>query len=256
MTGLPTKPPQRPMIAFVIPTKRDWRVSGCVEHLTSYIRSRRLDAEIIVAGSMEAPVVGSYIKYIPASPTSKGNAVRSGVLASAGELICLCDSDMRMPFEDLDRLFRTLEYADVALGNRLDPRSKCDAAPPVLRRAATSVYRYLVQRVFGIKNVDTQFGLKAFRREAASQIFHSQVIQGFGFDVELVLRARTMGYRITNVPVRWNWCPYSTIRLHRVVPQMLLEMLQLWVWHNANLRSSVGSSAGDIQTIIQSQRAT
>lgn len=218
---------------------------GCVEHLTGYIRKRGLNAEIIISGSMEFGFLGSSIKYVSASPASKGNAVRTGILTTAGELICLCDADMRTPFEDLDALFCTLEHADVVLGSRLELRSKCDARPPLLRRMASSVYRRLVQRVFGLANVDTQFGLKAFRREAASRIFRFQVIQGFGFDVELVLRARRMGCRVTNVPVRWSWCPHSTIRLHRVVPQMLLEIFRLWMWHSAEPAPLHLKSAGE-----------
>ena len=43
---------------------------------------------------------------------------------------------------------------------------------------------------------DTQCGFKAFRREAAREIFARQTIDGFAFDVEVILLAQVLGYRI------------------------------------------------------------
>ncbi len=220
------------MISFVIPVKNDPRIQECTNHLQHYIRDRVLNAEIIISGS--GHISGASVhssKYVPAMPASKGNAVRAGVLASAGEVICVCDADMRVPFEDLDAMFDTLEHADIVLGNRFDPSSRCDSTPPITRRVTSLVYRWIVRCIFGIVDTDTQFGLKVFRRSAARYVFRYQRIQGFSYDVELVLRAQNGGFRLANSPVRWRWHAQSTIRLYRVIPLMLFEIASLRVWH-------------------------
>jgi hypothetical protein len=220
--------PRGSAVSFVIPTNDDDRVVGCVQHLTSYIQRRGLNAEIIVSGCLGSASLTSNSRYIPVVPASKGNAIRAGIWASNGQSICLCDADMRVAFAELDTLLYALKQAEVVLGDRVHSDSVCVAYPPLRRRMASATYRWLVQRLFGLEGMDTQFGLKAFRRSAALRLSSAPLVHGFGFDVELVLRARMFGYRVVNCPVQWGWCPQSTIRLHRVVPSMLLELVYLW----------------------------
>jgi dolichyl-phosphate beta-glucosyltransferase len=80
------------------------------------------------------------------------------------------------------------------------------------RRIDEPVYRHLMGRVFnrvvqalavpGVE--DTQCGFKAFSRAAAQAIFQRQRIDGFGFDVEVLDRARRLGYAVRVVPLRWE----------------------------------------------------
>jgi dolichyl-phosphate beta-glucosyltransferase len=49
---------------------------------------------------------------------------------------------------------------------------------------------------------DTQCGLKAFRREAAHQLFSRAKVNGFAFDVELLLLATQLGLPVAEIPVR------------------------------------------------------
>jgi dolichyl-phosphate beta-glucosyltransferase len=50
---------------------------------------------------------------------------------------------------------------------------------------------------------DTQCGFKAFQRNAAQEIFSRVQQDGFGFDVEAILVAQTLGFRLLELPVEW-----------------------------------------------------
>jgi dolichyl-phosphate beta-glucosyltransferase len=70
---------------------------------------------------------------------------------------------------------------------------------------------------------DTQCGFKAFRREAAREIFALQTIDGFAFDVEVLLLAQALGCRIRELPVRWLNSPESKVHIVRDSLRMLMD---------------------------------
>src|SRR6185436_6578049 len=73
-----------------------------------------------------------------------------------------------------------------------DPAVSVRARPH--RALAGRVFNWIVARV-GVRGIaDTQCGFKAFTPLAT---------QGFGFDVELLLRARAAGLRVVEVAVNW-----------------------------------------------------
>jgi hypothetical protein len=72
---------------------------------------------------------------------------------------------------------------------------------------------------------DTQCGFKAFRREAAREIFSLQSIDGFAFDVEVILLAQGLGCRISELPVRWLNSTESKVRIVRDSLRMLMDVI-------------------------------
>ena len=61
--------------------------------------------------------------------------------------------------------------------------------------------------------------------EVADELFGALRTNGFGFDVELVLRAERRGYRIAEVPVNWTDQPGSKVGVFRDGPRMLTEIV-------------------------------
>src|SRR3982074_2719785 len=59
---------------------------------------------------------------------------------------------------------------------------------------------------------DAQCGFKAFPAEAAQRLFPPLLTPGFGFDVEILYRAKLAGYAIVEVPTRWITSPLPTAR--------------------------------------------
>ena len=64
-------------------------------------------------------------------------------------------------------------------------------------------------------------------RPAVRRAIRSLRTDGFAFDVEVLRRARRLGFRVTEVPVRWNTSSASRPRLVRDYARMLGEILRM-----------------------------
>jgi glycosyltransferase involved in cell wall biosynthesis len=134
----------------------------------------------------------------------KGAAVRSGMLAAAGDLLVFADADMATPPNQLPALLAALGRADVALGSRFQPDgSDLRASQPPLRRVLGRLFHALAAVWVTGSVRDTQCGFKGFRREPARDLFGRQQITSIVFDVELIYLARRRNYRLEIVPVQW-----------------------------------------------------
>jgi dolichyl-phosphate beta-glucosyltransferase len=92
------------------------------------------------------------------------------------------------------------------------------------RVAAGRVFNWLVARV-GVRGIaDSQCGFKAFTAAAARALFGPLATPGFGFDVELLLRAQAAGLRVVEVAVNWADQPGSKVGVVRNGPGMLWQI--------------------------------
>ena len=134
----------------------------------------------------------------------KGSAVRAGMLVADGDALVFADADMATPPDQLGKLIRALETADVALGSRIQTDgSDMRATQPRFRRLVGRIFRFAAQLWATGPVRDTQCGFKGFRRTAARDLFGRLRITSIVFDVDLIFLARRRGYRIAIVPIAW-----------------------------------------------------
>ena len=157
----------------------------------------------------------------------KGTAVRTGMLAARGFYRLFADADGATPIQELKRLEAPLVAgADVAFGSRALRDPGVSVAARRHRIIAGRMFNWLVARL-GLAGVsDSQCGFKAFTGPAAERLFEALSTRGFGFDVELLLLARAVGYRIVEVPVNWADQSGSKVGVLRHGPGMVLEILK------------------------------
>ena len=74
---------------------------------------------------------------------------------------------------------------------------------------------------------DTQCGFKFFSAEAGRRIFAGLRTSGFSFDVELLVRAHALGYRITELPVVWTDGANSSLQPLTHGGQIVRELVRL-----------------------------
>jgi glycosyltransferase involved in cell wall biosynthesis len=136
----------------------------------------------------------------------KGYAVRHGMLDSKMEWRLLTDADLSAPIEELEKLWNAVKdgSAEIAIGSRAVDRSLIGVHQPGIRETAGKVFNLVMQILVGLHIRDTQCGFKLFRGDVADLVFERQRIERFGFDVEALFVARNLGYRIAEIPVRWN----------------------------------------------------
>jgi dolichyl-phosphate beta-glucosyltransferase len=155
----------------------------------------------------------------------KGAAVRSGVLASRGELILFTDADGATPIEYEARLREAIsEGADIAVGSRLVGESGIVRSH--LRRWGGGVFSKLTRFFLRVRVHDTQCGFKMFRREAGMNLFSLCEINGFIFDAFLIRIAEELRYRVDEVSVGYRDVAGSRFRLWKDPWIMIADLIQ------------------------------
>jgi dolichyl-phosphate beta-glucosyltransferase len=156
----------------------------------------------------------------------KGAAVRAGMLRARGGLRLMADADGATPILEIKRLEAALqEGADLAVGARALADPSVVVRARTHRRLAGHVFIRLVHALGVRQVVDTQCGFKLFRAAVADDLFGALRTDGFGFDVELVLRAERRGYRIAEVPVNWADQPGSKVGVLKDGPSILAQIV-------------------------------
>ena len=229
-----------PRVSIIIPAYNEAdRLGRALEQVLRCVRHRAWQAEVVVVndGSSDdtSDLVRQWMETHPeltllenAGNRGKGYSVRNGLLQASGDIVMFTDADMSAPIEEAERLFAAIEAgADVAIGSRWLEKQRQTRHQPLYRRFFGRCYNRLTRTVMGLPFKDTQCGFKAFRREAAQDIFRLQTIERWGFDPEILFIAQKLGLHIEEVPVSWGHDERSRISYLRDGTQMLKEMLEI-----------------------------
>jgi dolichyl-phosphate beta-glucosyltransferase len=162
--------------------------------------------------------------------SGKGAAVRAGMLAARGEERLFSDADLSTPIEELPRLREKLGgRCQVVIASRALKESRIETHQPGRREMIGRTYNRLLQLIALPGLHDTQCGFKLFGAEAAVACFTPLQTRRFGFDAEVLLRARRLGWTVAEVPVRWAHKEDSRVSAMRDSARTLYELLMLQV---------------------------
>ncbi len=127
----------------------------------------------------------------------KGHDVQTGVLAARGEKRIFMDADLATPLRHLPALSRALDDHEVAIG----VRNLSGIHKGFIRTFLSQAGNFLIRCVLlpGIK--DTQCGFKGFQAAAAKKLCGALKTKGWGFDMEILARARRAKYNIGQVAI-------------------------------------------------------
>ncbi len=171
------------------------------------------------------------LRLITLPHRGKGSAVKHGMLAAAGEYRFLCDADLSMPIEFIERLLPPLAPAtDIVIGSRAAPGAR-RIGEPRRRRLMGRVFNAMT-RLLAVPGIaDTQCGFKIFRGETAQALFAQQTLDGFAFDAEILFLARRYGFTIAERGIDWHYRAESKVRPFRDSWGTLRDLLIIrWRW--------------------------
>lgn len=160
----------------------------------------------------------------------KGYAVRSGMGMARGEFVFFMDVDLSVPLEtvlEFIAYFRKHPEIDVLVGNRQHAQSRIVRRQNRLRETMGKCYNWLIRRLVPVEIRDTQCGFKAFRAHAAREIFSRQKLDGFAFDLEVLLLAKKLGFKVVDLPVEWINSPESKVHIVRDSLRMLMDAVKV-----------------------------
>ena len=159
------------------------------------------------------------VRLIDAPHGGKGAAVGRGMDKALGEWRFLCDADLSMPANNLGRFFSGPDgpddpggpsseigspLYDVSIGSREAPGAR-RFNEPRSRHVKGRLFNYAV-RILALRGMqDTQCGFKLFSAEAAERLFPHQTLNGWAFDVELLVMAKKAGFTVGEVAIDWYY---------------------------------------------------
>jgi dolichyl-phosphate beta-glucosyltransferase len=229
-----------PALSIVIPAYNEAaRIGSTLGATRAFLDARQLgEAEIIVVddGSTDSTcnVVEEHARRDPRvrlirleRNRGKGAAVRRGVLDSRGMRVLFMDADLATPLGELAKLERAVDDgADIAIGSRGLRESNITTRQHPVRESMGRTFNLMVQAlaVPGIK--DTQCGFKLFKGDVGRRLFGEATVDGFAFDVEILLLARGR-YKVTEVPVVWRHVEQSKVSPGRDAARMLWDVMKM-----------------------------
>lgn len=88
-------------------------------------------------------------------------------------------------------------------------------------------YQFMNRVLFNLKIKDTQVGLKIFKREVLEKIMPKVLCKKFAFDLEILVNANRLKYKIKEVPIELKYRFSSSINV-KAVFWMILDTLAVF----------------------------
>ena len=154
------------MISIIIPCKKEKNIAEMMIETEKCFP----DAQIIVSGDRYG--------------YGKGWALREGLKEAVGEIIVFVDGDLDIHPKEINKVVNGLLIYDIVVGTK-------KPSGPWHRKVITVCSRLFVEILFGL-NMDTQTGLKAFKRDCLPRWKDNS----FAFDIEILHKAKKKGYTI------------------------------------------------------------
>lgn len=226
----------QPELSVVVPAyKKQFVVAEALRGIQATLSDAGINHEIIVVidGSpddTEATVRGSGVTSlrIISYPENRGKgfAIRTGLASVRAPLVAFADADVDLHPSDLVNLQRLLlvSGADGIVGSKFHADSRIHY--PIGRRLQSATYRQITRALFGLKISDTQTGLKVFKSDPVKAAAEKTRVDGFAFDLELLVQLHDQGCILVDGPVTLEYSFSSTVPIGAAV-SVLADTLKL-----------------------------
>jgi len=208
---------QKPYLSVIIPAYREAeRIVKNLKEAAAYFSDKKYSYEflVVIDGSSDNTheVVRGFahtIKNLQVIENKenhgKGYVVRQGLLKAAGKYRVFLDADGSTAITHLDSFLPEFENGfDVVIGSRKIKGAFIQIHQPKIREIMGIGGNILTRIVLGLWSYpDTQCGFKMLTAQAAREVASRMIVDRFGFDFELVILAKKMGFKIKQLPVRW-----------------------------------------------------
>ncbi len=161
----------------------------------------------------------------------KGYAVRSGIIKTTGDYVMFVDSGSCVPPDNILRgleLLKTGKY-DIAHGSRKLAGTHLIKNHGLYRHICSEFFHWFVVHIMKIPKelTDTQCGFKIYRGDTARLLYGQCIIDGFMFDIEIIIRAINQHYRIAEFPIDWTCDLDSRLSPTKSSWRILFELLKI-----------------------------
>ena len=248
MLGMPashTHPP--PDLSIVIPVLNEaGKILQDIQSAAEFCHDQGIVAEIVLSddgstdNSMEVarqartglPGGISLVVLTSDEHHGKGYAVRKGMLAANGTIVMFADSGGNIAWKFILGAIVLIAggTCQIVHGSRRLPESNILVRQPLPRRILSILFQGFARLILPIPGqlTDTQCGFKFYSREVAKELFQECALNGFLFDLDIILMAQRRGFTIREIPIDWRCDRDSRLRLRDNIYQMAKELRILY----------------------------
>lgn len=205
-------------LSVVIPAyNEERRIGPTLLDIDRYLSQQPYVSEVLVvidgAKDNTASVVKKYEEMIDNlrvinNPENhgKGYVVRQGLLEANGQYRLFMDADNSTTINQIEKFMPSFDEGyDVVIGSRDLKGSKISKHQAKWKEFLGNAGNLLIQMVGGLWGMpDTQCGFKLLSANAADKVCRIMKIDRWGFDIEMLVLAKKMGFKIQQVPVEWK----------------------------------------------------
>jgi apolipoprotein N-acyltransferase len=144
------------------------------------------------------------------------------------DLIVEMDADLSHDPDELPRLLAAAAQHDLTVGSRYIPGGSVtnwSRARVALSRGGNRYARWML----GLSLKDATSGYRVYRRELLAQLVREPFASdGYGFQIELVMRAWRMGYDVGEAPITFSERVYGESKISRRIVAEALWLVTRW----------------------------
>ncbi len=199
---------KQPELSIIIPAYLEGaRIGSSLEELADFMnRHNYAQTEVVVAVAdspdntlevvrSKAHLFSDFHLVLAGPKAGKGRDVRTGMFEARGKYKLFMDADLATPLVHLNDVHHHMTTNPEVIIAVRDLR----AIHGGLRKWVSNLGNWLTRAVLLPGISDTQCGFKAFREDAAEELFGRQTVLGWGFDMEILAVARILGYQIVQI---------------------------------------------------------
>ena len=224
-----------PKITLVIPMYNESKIiKDTAITLYEYMNANFEDYEIIFSDDGSKDGCGDIVKDLnflnvnlisQSVNEGKGSAVRRAMLQASGDIVIFTDADLAYGTDIIKQIYDEMtnnSNVDVLIGSRNIFKDGYDGYT-FIRKIASRLYIKMIGAVAGFKFSDSQCGCKAFSSEAAKSVFSRCEVNGFAFDLEAILWAQKLNFKVEEIPVKIINHRYSKVHVFKDSFKMLKD---------------------------------
>lgn len=140
-------------------------------------------------------------------PLGIGNAYKVGYskVEKTADYILTMDADLNHDIRDLPKFIKAIKdtKSDLVIGSRFVAGGKFDDKR-IWKKIASRLANKIVTTILQIDVKDISSGYRLMRKEVAGKVHPKLINSGYPSYMEFILRARRLGYKITEIPIIYH----------------------------------------------------
>lgn len=240
-----------PILSVILPVFNEAAIiSESIETIDNFLESINLPYEILVCDDCSNDGTYQIVKdLLIKNPNilllrfnkrlGKGGTIKEAINLTSGKIVIVMDADLPV---DLSYMITFINLINAGNSIIIGERSISDRlAQGFLRVILSLAYNVLVNLLFRTNIKDHQCGFKGFRTEIARLLAKDIFNNGFTFDTELIIKAKTLGIPIKTVQVKWNERRPTKHNLCwiKIAPIMMKDLVILKIKGKHTLRCNI-----------------